>query len=59
VNLFERVGKIFIFYGWSMSFFRTKQPRSTLAVGRWLAYEAYFTPAVMAHLTPWIARFGY
>ena len=29
------------------------------SVGRWQAYQAYFTPAVMRHLQPWIERFGY
>ncbi len=29
------------------------------SVGRWHAYEAYFTPAVMQHLNPWLERFGY
>jgi tetratricopeptide (TPR) repeat protein len=41
------------------SYTQVVQPVNARAVGRWLAYEAYFTPAVMAHLTPWIARFGY
>ncbi len=29
------------------------------SVGRWHAYQAYFTPAVMRHLNPWLERFGY
>lgn len=29
------------------------------SVGRWQAYEKYFTPAVMKYLEPWIRRFGY
>ena len=29
------------------------------SVGRWQAYQAYFTPAVMQHLNPWLERFGY
>lgn len=29
------------------------------SVGRWQAYQAYFTPAVMRHLDPWLERFGY
>jgi tetratricopeptide (TPR) repeat protein len=29
------------------------------SVGRWQAYEKYFTPEVMKHLEPWMERFGY
>jgi Tfp pilus assembly protein PilF len=29
------------------------------SVGRWQAYEKYFTTEVMVHLKPWIERFGY
>ena len=29
------------------------------SVGRWHAYEKYFTPVVMKYLEPWIQRFGY
>ncbi len=29
------------------------------SVGRWQAYEKYFTPVVMKYLEPWIVRFGY
>jgi tetratricopeptide (TPR) repeat protein len=29
------------------------------SVGRWQAYEKYFTPLVMKHLEPWMQRFGY
>jgi len=29
------------------------------SVGRWQAYEKYFTPAVMKYLEPWMERFGY
>ncbi|MGH8108570.1 MAG: sulfotransferase [Arenimonas sp.] len=29
------------------------------SVGRWQAYERYFTPAVMKYLEPWMERFGY
>jgi len=29
------------------------------SVGRWQAYEKYFTPAVMKYLEPWLERFGY
>jgi tetratricopeptide (TPR) repeat protein len=41
------------------SYTQVVEPVNARAVGRWQAYEAYFTPAVMAHLAPWIARFGY
>jgi len=29
------------------------------SVGRWQAYEKYYTPAVMKYLEPWMLRFGY
>ncbi len=29
------------------------------SVGRWQAYEKYFTPAVTKYLEPWLERFGY
>jgi tetratricopeptide (TPR) repeat protein len=29
------------------------------SVGRWQAYEKYFTPVVMKYLEPWIQRFSY
>ncbi len=29
------------------------------SVGRWQAYEKYFTPAAMKYLEPWLDRFGY
>jgi Tfp pilus assembly protein PilF len=29
------------------------------SIGRWQAYQAYFTPAVMQHLNPWLERFAY
>lgn len=29
------------------------------SVGRWQAYEKYFTPDVMQYLKPWMERFGY
>ncbi|MEO8000300.1 MAG: sulfotransferase [Arenimonas sp.] len=29
------------------------------SVGRWQAYEKYFTPAVMKYLEPWMERFAY
>ncbi len=29
------------------------------SVGRWQAYEKYFTPAVMKYLEPWMERFGH
>ena len=29
------------------------------SVGRWQAYEKYFTPAVMQYLAPWLERFAY
>ncbi len=29
------------------------------SVGRWQAYEKYFTPAAMKYLEPWLERFGY
>ena len=41
------------------SYTQVVEPVNARAVGRWQAYEAYFTPDVMAHLAPWIARFGY
>ena len=41
------------------SYQQVVEPVNAGAVGRWHAYQAHFTPAVMAHLTPWIARFGY
>jgi tetratricopeptide (TPR) repeat protein len=41
------------------SYTQVVEPVNARAVGRWQAYEAYFTKPVMAHLAPWIARFGY
>jgi tetratricopeptide (TPR) repeat protein len=29
------------------------------SIGRWQAYEKYFTPEVMKYLEPWIKHFGY
>lgn len=29
------------------------------SVGRWQAYEKYFTPEAMRYLEPWLERFGY
>lgn len=29
------------------------------SVGRWQAYEKYFTPAAMQYLQPWLDKFGY
>jgi len=41
------------------SYTQVVEPVNARAVGRWQAYAEYFTPAVMQHLAPWIARFGY
>ena len=41
------------------SYTQVIEPVNAGAVGRWQAYEAYFTPAVMRYLSPWMAHFGY
>ncbi len=41
------------------SYTQVVEPVNARAVGRWQQYAAHFTPAVMQHLEPWIARFGY
>jgi hypothetical protein len=32
---------------------------NTRAVGRWQAYRHHFNDAALAHLAPWVERFGY
>lgn len=41
------------------SYQQVVEPVNARSIGRWQAYQQHFTPEVMAHLAPWIARFGY
>jgi hypothetical protein len=41
------------------SYQQVVEPVNARSIGRWQAYQRHFTPEVMAHLAPWITRFGY
>lgn len=41
------------------SYQQVVEPVNARSIGRWQAYQQHFTPEVMAHLAPWITRFGY
>ena len=41
------------------SYQQVVEPVNARSIGRWHAYQRHFTPEVIAHLEPWITRFGY